>query len=379
MPCYADTDRELGRLIDDEMRAAGLTISPDARAALIPLLGGDRRASRNELRKLATYAAGNGSVDLDAVLAVVADASALALDEVIDAAFAGQAKDLDLHFKKAIAAGTTPSSIIFAALRQLGNLHKARLSIEDGGNVTQQLGSDAGAFQPQDRGRERAEGVDGGAAGTLDAGACGRATADARGPRARRCGDAARADRPRNRGAAQRVSAVDPSTKPLIALTGATGFIGRHLLRELPARGFRMRVLLRRPTTMPVECASAVVGDLARPINMAAALADVDAVIHSAGLAHAMSGAPADDYRVLNTDATIALARAAQRAGVRRFVFLSSVRAQSGPTAAEILTEDRPRSRPTLTANRSSPPSRAWRHSTSTGSRCGRRSSMVRA
>jgi nucleoside-diphosphate-sugar epimerase len=136
------------------------------------------------------------------------------------------------------------------------------------------------------------------------------------------------------------VSGVDPNTNPLIALTGATGFIGRHLLRELPARGFRMRVLLRRPTTVPVECASAVVGDLARPINMAAALADVDAVIHSAGLAHAMSGAPADDYRVLNTDATIALARAAQRAGVRRFVFLSSVRAQSGPAATQSLTED---------------------------------------
>lgn len=139
VPCYADTDRDLGRLIDEEMRAAGLAITADARAALIPLLGGDRRASRNELRKLTTYAAGGGNVDLDAVLAVVADASALALDEVIDAAFAGQAKDLDLHFKKAIAAGTTPSSIIFAAQRQLGNLHKARLSIEDGANVTQQL------------------------------------------------------------------------------------------------------------------------------------------------------------------------------------------------------------------------------------------------
>ena len=74
-----------------------------------------------------------------------------------------------------------------------------------------------------------------------------------------------------------------------------------------------------------------MVGDLARPQNMAAALADVDAVIHSAGLAHAMSGLPEDDYRMLNTEATIGLARAAQRAGARRFVFLSSIRAQSGP------------------------------------------------
>src|SRR5262249_25993206 len=72
----------------------------------------------------------------------------------------------------------------------------------------------------------------------------------------------------------------------------------------------------------------------------AAALADVGAIIHSAGVAHAMSGLPEDDYRVLNTEATIALARAAQRAGVKRFIFLSSIRAQSGPTADHVLTED---------------------------------------
>jgi UDP-glucose 4-epimerase len=129
-------------------------------------------------------------------------------------------------------------------------------------------------------------------------------------------------------------------TKPLIALTGGTGFIGRHLLRELPRRGYRVRALLRRPAALPVECPSAIIGDLAQPRNMASALADADMVIHSAGLARAMSGVPEDDYRVFNTEATIGLARAAQRAGVSRFIFLSSIRAQSGPTAPEILTED---------------------------------------
>jgi UDP-glucose 4-epimerase len=127
--------------------------------------------------------------------------------------------------------------------------------------------------------------------------------------------------------------------KPLIALTGGTGFIGQHLLRELGRCGFRLRVLLRRPSNLPVECASAVVGDLMRPQNMSAALADVDAVIHTAGPSHAMSGLPEDDHRLLGTDATISLARAAHRAGVRRFVFLSSVRAQSGPASTEVLTE----------------------------------------
>jgi UDP-glucose 4-epimerase len=127
-----------------------------------------------------------------------------------------------------------------------------------------------------------------------------------------------------------------------VALTGATGFIGRYLLRELPKRGYRLRVLLRRPSTVPLDCASAVVGDLGRPQNMAAALADADAVIHSAGIAHRMSGVPADDYRILNTESTIGLAQAAQRAGVRRFVFLSSIRAQCGAASDVVQTEDLP-------------------------------------
>ena len=72
---------------------------------------------------------------------------------------------------------------------------------------------------------------------------------------------------------------------------------------------------------------------------MSEALAGVDAVIHSAGVAQTMSGMPENDYRLLNTEATIKLARAAERAGVRRFVFLSSIRAQSGSTADEVLHE----------------------------------------
>jgi nucleoside-diphosphate-sugar epimerase len=127
--------------------------------------------------------------------------------------------------------------------------------------------------------------------------------------------------------------------RPLVALTGATGFIGQYLLKELPKRGYRVRVLLRRPSVVPLEFASAVIGDLAQAQNLSQALAGVDAVIHSAGIAHAMSGVPEDDYRLLNTEATIRLAQAAQRAGARRFVFLSSIRAQCGPVADAVQTE----------------------------------------
>jgi nucleoside-diphosphate-sugar epimerase len=125
-----------------------------------------------------------------------------------------------------------------------------------------------------------------------------------------------------------------------IALTGATGFIGRFLLRELTRRGYRIRVLLRQPRAIPPASASAVIGDIRRPQNMAAALADIDAVIHTAGAAHAMTGLPEDDYRLLDTEASLELADAARRAGIRRFVFLSSIRAQAGLTAPEPLLEE---------------------------------------
>lgn len=135
---------------------------------------------------------------------------------------------------------------------------------------------------------------------------------------------------------------LQPSNRsPLVALTGATGFIGQHILKGLSERGYRLRVLLRRPTMMPEGCASVLIGDIAKPYNMSEALAAVDAVIHTAGIPHAMSGLPEDDYRLFNTEATVRFANAAERAGVKRFIFLSSIRAQCGPTADTVLTEDK--------------------------------------
>jgi DNA polymerase-3 subunit delta len=136
LPCYADTERDLARLIDAEMRAAELVLKPDARAMLIPLLGGDRAASRNELRKLALYARGRGEVDVDDVTAVVSDASALALDDLVDTAFAGRPADLEAQLAKVRAAGSPVGSIFFAAQRQLAQLHRWRTAIEAGASFS---------------------------------------------------------------------------------------------------------------------------------------------------------------------------------------------------------------------------------------------------
>ena len=130
--CYPDGERELSKLIDDELRIADLRIAQDARATLMALLGGDRQASRNELRKLTLYAHGRGEVTLDDVMAVVADASELKLDPVVDGAFAGRADLVESEFAKAMVAGTYPGVIISAAQRQAAWLHKSALAVAEG-------------------------------------------------------------------------------------------------------------------------------------------------------------------------------------------------------------------------------------------------------
>jgi DNA polymerase-3 subunit delta len=130
--CYPDGERDLAKLIDDELRLANLRIAPDARASLITLLGGDRQASRNELRKLTLFARGEAEVTLDHVMAVVADASELKLDPIVDGAFAGKPDLVETEFSKAMLAGTYPGAVISSAQRHAAWLHKSALALAEG-------------------------------------------------------------------------------------------------------------------------------------------------------------------------------------------------------------------------------------------------------
>ncbi len=145
LPCYADSERDLARLVTEELRAANLSIAPDAQALLVTLLGGDRQASRNEIRKLALHAHGKERVDADDVLAVVADASSLAVDSVVDATFAGRLQVFDNQFQRARTGGITAGTMLSAAARQAAQLHRARLAIEGGASASDAIRE---AFRP---------------------------------------------------------------------------------------------------------------------------------------------------------------------------------------------------------------------------------------
>jgi DNA polymerase-3 subunit delta len=141
LACYADDERGLVRLIDEELRSAGVSIAADARATLVSLIGGDRAASRSEIRKLALFAHGKDRIELDDVIAVVADATTPAVDAVIDAAFAGRPDELEANFAKARSSGVTAGAIVGAAVRQAAALHRLRLAVEAGSSTREAVES----------------------------------------------------------------------------------------------------------------------------------------------------------------------------------------------------------------------------------------------
>jgi DNA polymerase-3 subunit delta len=130
--CYADSARDLDRIIDEEFAAAKLTISGEARTLLQTLIGADRLASRSEVRKLCLYAADSGKVDVDDVRAVVGDASTFAVDEAVDALALGETAEFDRSFRRLLAAGTPGFVVAGAVLRHFAFLHLARSALDRG-------------------------------------------------------------------------------------------------------------------------------------------------------------------------------------------------------------------------------------------------------
>lgn len=119
-------------------------------------------------------------------------------------------------------------------------------------------------------------------------------------------------------------------------VTGATGFIGRELCRQLVARGDDLVAVSRNGGALPGGH-YAVSLDLQYGAPASTVFEDVDVVYHLAGLAHQQ--AEAKDYDAVNYQATLAMARAAREAGVGCFVYLSSVKAM-GPAANSVARKE---------------------------------------
>jgi len=122
-------------------------------------------------------------------------------------------------------------------------------------------------------------------------------------------------------------------------VTGATGFVGSHLIAHLLDAGWQLKVLARDAGRMPQSMSvTAVATTLHSPAaQWSQALEGVDVVFHLAGVAHRQ--ATEEELERVNTQSPALLAIAAESAGVESFVWLSSIKVL-GETSTEPLSED---------------------------------------
>ncbi|HEX6867278.1 MAG TPA: NAD-dependent epimerase/dehydratase family protein, partial [Candidatus Limnocylindrales bacterium] len=118
-----------------------------------------------------------------------------------------------------------------------------------------------------------------------------------------------------------------------ILVTGASGFVGSHLVPSLLAAGHRVVGLVRTPESgerviarVPAAQRDAIevrLGDITRPASLGAALAGVDAVVHLAAIPRDFNGGA--DLRLVNTEGTRAVVVAMAAAGVRRLIHMGAM------------------------------------------------------
>ncbi|MCJ9669168.1 MULTISPECIES: DNA polymerase III subunit delta [unclassified Neorhizobium] len=131
IPCYADDVKALNGLIDSELGSEGLRISQGARQRLLELLGGDRVASRNEIRKLALYCRGMGMVEEEHIDGIIGDASAVSADEAVDAILSGDLPGLHRAIQKVVSSKTPVFLVLQSCLKQFQLLDLMKAEMEE--------------------------------------------------------------------------------------------------------------------------------------------------------------------------------------------------------------------------------------------------------
>jgi len=116
----------------------------------------------------------------------------------------------------------------------------------------------------------------------------------------------------------------------VVLVTGSTGFVGKALTDELLLQGYHVVASVRHSSdTFPPNVKQVNVGDLLPSTNWMPALKDVEVVIHLAARVHVMNDSASDqlkEFRKINTLATLNLAKQSVEAGVKRFIFVSSIK-----------------------------------------------------
>jgi nucleoside-diphosphate-sugar epimerase len=133
------------------------------------------------------------------------------------------------------------------------------------------------------------------------------------------------------------------STQQCVLVTGANGFVGSHVIDALLSSGYSVKAVVRNTWSDAPHGVELLVADLSLPFDWSAALRGVTTIIHLAARVHQTDESPQmalEEFRNINTRATLELANQAAIAGVKRFLYLSTI-AVNGvfTTSGEYFTE----------------------------------------
>jgi nucleoside-diphosphate-sugar epimerase len=123
-----------------------------------------------------------------------------------------------------------------------------------------------------------------------------------------------------------------------VLITGVTGFVGKVLCAELFSQGHEIRAAVRTKVAAIKNVEMTMVGEINRGTDWSSALRDIDVVIHLAARVHVMHDTVVDplaEFRKVNVDGTLNLAHQAAKAGVKRFIFISSIKVNGEHTEAD--------------------------------------------
>ncbi len=130
LPCYQDSATAIADMIDEELKAASLTMDRPAREMLVSSLGNDRLVSRSEVQKLMLYCMGGDAVTAEDVAMNVGDGAAISADRVVDAASVGNISVVDAELNRLLEQEASTFSVLSASQRHFQALHDLRCQME---------------------------------------------------------------------------------------------------------------------------------------------------------------------------------------------------------------------------------------------------------
>ena len=135
LPCYADSDETILRLITESFSKAGIAADPDVAQTLRDQLGNDREVTRREIEKLVLFADQSKILTREDVLTLCADNAALVLDEIADSIGTGHPGRLDQALSRALSASINSQQLLASTMQHFAQLRRWRTVVDTGVSV----------------------------------------------------------------------------------------------------------------------------------------------------------------------------------------------------------------------------------------------------